>query len=78
MKMIDQILASDLKRLSQTYKVLTIFWPRQAGKYTLAKQIFPEYEFTNLEDSALSSEAKEDRKVHYPALNAAEVSSRKA
>lgn len=68
MKMIDRILASDLKRLSQTYKVLTIFGPRQAGKYTLAKQIFPEYEFTNLEDSALSSEAKEDRKGHYRLL----------
>ena len=68
MKMIDRILASDLKRLSQTYKILTIFGPRQAGKSTLAKQVFPEYEFTNLEDSALSGEAKEDRKVHYRLL----------
>ena len=62
MKMIDRILASDLKRLSQTYKVLTILGPRQAGKSTLAKLVFPEYEFINLEDSALSSEAKEDPK----------------
>lgn len=62
MKIIERILAPDLKRLASTYKVLTIFGPRQAGKSTLAKKVFQEYEFINLEDSALSMEAIEDPK----------------
>lgn len=61
-KIIERLLAPEVKRLSATYKVLTVFGPRQTGKSTLVKNVFPDYDFVNLEDSSLQREAEEDPK----------------
>jgi uncharacterized protein len=39
-----------LKKLAQSYPVVTIVGPRQVGKTTLTKSVFPEKKYTNLED----------------------------
>lgn len=61
-RLIGRKIADELKRLASTYKVLTILGPRQAGKSTIAKTIFNDYEYVNLEDSAIRREAEEDPK----------------
>ncbi len=69
-RMIERKIADDLRRLASTYKVLTILGPRQAGKSTIAKTLFGNYGFVNLEDSAIRREAEEDPKgflINHPA-----------
>ena len=69
-RMIERKIADDLRRLASTYKVLTILGPRQAGKSTIAKTLFRNYGFVNLEDSAIRREAEEDPKgflINHPA-----------
>lgn len=39
-----------LKEAAKFYPVLSVGGPRQAGKSTLLKQVFPEYKYINLED----------------------------
>lgn len=59
-RIIERTIGKELSRLASSYKVLTIFGPRQAGKSTLAKHIFNNYGYVNLEDSAFSREAEAD------------------
>ena len=69
-RMIGRKLSDELARLASTYKVITILGPRQAGKSTLAKELFKEYGFVNLEDSAIRREAEEDPRgflINHPA-----------
>ena len=40
---------SELKGLMQQYPVVTVIGPRQSGKTTLVKHIFPEMPYANLE-----------------------------
>lgn len=47
--MINRIASSYVKRLASAYPVVTIMGPRQSGKTTLAKMLFPDYEYYNLE-----------------------------
>ncbi len=42
------------------FPVVTVTGPRQAGKTTLAKQTFPEYNYVNLEDPEIFDFAKND------------------
>ncbi len=49
-------LESELIRLSQYFKVLTITGPRQSGKTTLCKKTFAEYKYINLEDATMVDE----------------------
>lgn len=39
-----------LKKLAQSYPVVTVVGPRQVGKTTLTKSVFPEKSYINLED----------------------------
>ena len=69
-RLIHRSISDEVKRLAATYKVVTILGPRQAGKSTLAKTVFRDYDFVNLEDSALRREAEEDPKgflINHPA-----------
>ena len=50
--MIEREIASKLKHLAATFPVVTIEGPRQSGKTTLAKMVFPEYAYANLEGGA--------------------------
>ena len=58
--MIEREIASKLKHLAATFPVLTIEGPRQSGKTTLAKMVFPEYAYANLEDGATRRLAERD------------------
>lgn len=51
-----------LLRLATEYPVLTITGPRQSGKTTLVKYLFPQYDYCNLEDIELREFAKNDPK----------------
>lgn len=58
--MIEREIANKLKNLVATFPVVTIEGPRQSGKTTLAKMVFPEYAYANLEDSATRRLAERD------------------
>jgi uncharacterized protein len=46
---IKRTLASKLLQLSKQFPVLALFGPRQSGKTTLARTLFPHYRYINLE-----------------------------
>jgi len=48
--MIKREISKELKNLVDSYPVITITGPRQAGKTTLAKMEFPHYQYCNLEN----------------------------
>lgn len=58
--MIEREIASKLKHLAATFPVVTIEGPRQSGKTTLAKMVFPDYAYANLEDGATRRLAERD------------------
>jgi hypothetical protein len=55
-------LETELIRLSQFFRVLTVTGPRQSGKTTLCKKTFAEYKYINLEDETTVSELEINRK----------------
>lgn len=48
--MIERTLSRKVSGLAKQFPVITITGPRQAGKTTLAKMVFPDYDYANLED----------------------------
>lgn len=53
MKYIDRIVSESIKKNFPFYSVTVITGPRQSGKTTLCKHLFPDYDYVNLEQSAL-------------------------
>ena len=49
--MIKRRISQDLKIGMEEYPAVTLFGPRQCGKTTIAKELFPSYSYANLEDS---------------------------
>jgi predicted AAA+ superfamily ATPase len=49
MKIINRILSSHIKNMSTKYPIVTITGPRQSGKTTLCKTLFPKKIYINLE-----------------------------
>lgn len=47
--MFKRTLASKILQLKEQFPVLALFGPRQSGKTTLAKTLFPTYRYVNLE-----------------------------
>lgn len=47
--LIKRIISSKLLSLSKQFPVLALFGPRQSGKTTLARVLFPDYKYVNLE-----------------------------
>jgi hypothetical protein len=47
--MINRTISTKIKRFAEQYPVVTITGPRQSGKTTLCKALFPEYTYSNLE-----------------------------
>lgn len=48
--MINRDLSSEFLRLSGLFPVVTLVGPRQSGKTTLCKMLFPDFLYFNLED----------------------------
>lgn len=61
--MYNRILSQELLRLKDIFKVVTITGPRQSGKTTLCKMVFPHYHYVNLEDETVVNEMELNRKV---------------
>jgi uncharacterized protein len=57
---IERKIAPRLKKLRGQFPVLGILGPRQSGKTTLAKALFPEYKYVNLEELDTRRFASED------------------
>ena len=58
--MIKREISDWLKTMAREYAVLSIMGPRQSGKTTLAKTLFPDYGYVNLEDPDLRHAAESD------------------
>ncbi len=58
--MITRIIEDTIKKSVSQVPVVTILGPRQAGKTTLVKKIFPDYTYVNLEDRATRELAEND------------------
>lgn len=56
--MIDRIAADTLKRLSKQFPVVCITGPRQSGKTTLAKMVFPDKKIVSFDEKSLREIAK--------------------
>lgn len=48
---IPREITSEIRRLIKAYPVLTLTGPRQSGKTTLCRKLFPRFEYVNLEDA---------------------------
>ena len=55
---IQRQLSSQLKKLAPLYPILSVSGPRQSGKTTLVREVFPDYAYVNLErlDDRLAAE----------------------
>ena len=55
---IQRQLSPQLKKLAQLYPILSVSGPRQSGKTTLVREVFPDYAYVNLErlDDRLAAE----------------------
>ena len=60
--MYNRALENEVLRLAKHFKVLTITGPRQSGKTTLCKKVFPQYDYINLEDEIIRAELELNRK----------------
>ncbi len=57
---IPRLLGSRLKEMATWFPVVSLTGPRQSGKSTLVREIFPDYTYTNLEDPQIRMSALED------------------
>ena len=62
--MIKRSIEKELKTLVHEYPVITLLGPRQAGKTTLAKMVFPDYAYSNLEIPEVRERAIADPKSY--------------
>jgi len=58
--MILRIAQAELINLSQQYKAIAVIGPKQSGKTTLVKLVFPDKPYVNLENPDLRNFASED------------------
>ena len=55
-------LSAEITECQKYYQVITITGPRQVGKTTLCRNLFPDYAYYNLEDISLREEMERDPK----------------
>ena len=58
--MIKRVQSDTILKSTGQVPVVTLLGPRQAGKTTLVKELFPEYTYVNLEDMAARELAEKD------------------
>ncbi|MBE6436101.1 MAG: AAA family ATPase, partial [Akkermansiaceae bacterium] len=49
-KYIERQISDYVKKVAGMYPVVTICGPRQSGKTTLARHLFPTYDYVSMED----------------------------
>lgn len=57
---IDRLISSKIKEANNYFPVITITGPRQAGKSTLCRHLFPDYKYVSLERIPVRTAAMED------------------
>jgi len=57
---INRTISEKIKISSNQVPVVTVLGPRQAGKTTLVRELFPKYTYVNLEDRATRELAETD------------------
>ncbi len=60
--MINRFLQEHISEVRRYYRILTITGPRQSGKTTLCRNLFPELPYVNFEDIPTRIEAMSDVK----------------
>jgi len=60
---ITRRLAAEIRESLKSYHVLTLTGPRQSGKTTLCRELFPELPYVNLEDIQTRFEIQQDPKA---------------
>ena len=58
--MIDRHLSSCIKEAATQYPIVAVTGPRQSGKTTLCRELFPDYAYVNLEKPDVRAFAMED------------------
>src|SRR3989339_1195211 len=58
--MIKRIISPYIKKAAKSFPIIGVLGPRQSGKTTLAKSIFPDYQYVNLELPQMRRFAQED------------------
>lgn len=58
--MIHRDLSAKIRQLAEKFPILTVTGPRQSGKSTLLKNVFPDYRYVSLENPDMRSFATED------------------
>ena len=58
--MIERVISDVIRKSATQVPVVTVMGPRQAGKTTLVRNLFPEYTYVNLEDKATRELAEND------------------
>jgi predicted AAA+ superfamily ATPase len=58
--MIKRIIAEKIKQMAAKMPIISITGPRQSGKTTLAKAVFPKHTYVNLESPDVYEDAKSD------------------
>lgn len=58
--MYTRAIEARLRATAQSFRVVTLLGPRQSGKTTLVRAVFPEKEYVNLEDLDIRAQAMED------------------
>ena len=61
-KYIPRALSHEISLSAAEYPVVTVIGPRQSGKTTLVRELFPTHRYVNLEDPQIRSLAEEDPK----------------
>ena len=63
--MIDRILSAKITEMANLYPVVTLLGPRQSGKTTLARALFPSFTYVDLEDPEMRTLASDDPKTFF-------------
>ena len=58
--MIERAISDSIRKSAMQVPVVTVMGPRQAGKTTLVRNLFPEYTYVNLEDKVTRELAEND------------------
>jgi predicted AAA+ superfamily ATPase len=63
--MIQRTLSQTLRQEAQYYPSITLIGPRQSGKTTLVRHLFPEHTYVNLENPEILELAFSDPKTFF-------------